>query len=527
MGGSVEPAGPTGSVHPAEGTPEPSRTADIGGRIKRVAVASAVAQFLGEAITLAQTVVVARLLSPAEVGLFAAGTVLTSFLAEFSEGGLRAALINREHDVERAAQTVFWATLTAGVGMSIGALAAAPIIGIVFDSSTAAMIAAVSSGGLVLYALANVPEAFLQRAFSVQRRLIVGPSVAVAFAVVTITLAALGAGVWALVAGTYASYLTLTGLVWLLTDWRPGRAKGSVALWRELARYGFPLIMGSIVIKVRQLAEQVVVGRVLDTATLGQYRYGYRIARIPVMALVEIVAYALFPAFSRLAQAGRIRGAFVRAAAAVTFAAAPISFLLLAVGEQMVVIVLGDPWRIAGHFVVATAGLGLGQAFGMVSAEAIKGSGQTSLINRLTITELIVGLGLLLGLVGPFGLIGVGISISATALLIGVQYLFIARRAVGAGGGALLRAVVAPVLAAAAAAAATRALDVLVLRSDTQQELLGVVFLLLDGLAFLTVYLGLLAAFDRRQLIDLVAMVRRRPAPGPTDTAAAPGDEPS
>ncbi len=77
------------------------------------------AQAIGELVSLVQTVVVARLLSPAEVGLFAAGTVLTAFLAEFQEGGLRSALVNRQTDVEAAAQTVFWATLINGTLMAL------------------------------------------------------------------------------------------------------------------------------------------------------------------------------------------------------------------------------------------------------------------------------------------------------------------------------------------------------------------------------------------------------------------------
>ena len=302
------------------GPDEPSATGEsgsgdaLGGRIRRVAVASTVAQGLGEGLSLLQTVVIARLLSPTEVGLFAAGTVLTTFLAEFTEGGLRAALVNREHDVDEAAETVFWGTLLTGAAMSLGALAAAPIIGAIFNSSTAGLIAAVSSGGLLLYSMANVPEAFLQREFSVKRRLIVGPAVTASFTAVSITLALLGFGVWSLVIGTYASFLTLLIAVWSLCGWRPGRARASVAVWRQLAGYGFPIVAASIGSRARQLVESVVVGRLLGTAALGQYRYGLRIARVPVNAMIEVVAYALFPAFSRIAgDAVRMRSSYLRA----------------------------------------------------------------------------------------------------------------------------------------------------------------------------------------------------------------------
>lgn len=482
----------------------------LGSRIKRVAAASAVAQAVGESVSLVQTVVVARLLGPAEVGLFAAGTVLTAFLAEFQEGGLRSALVNRQTDVEAAAATVFWATLINGMIMSVGALIAAPVIGLIFHDSTAALIAAASAGGLVLYALANVPEAFLQREFSVKRRLIVGPSTAIAFASVTITLAVLGFGVWSLVIGTYASYLALVVAVWVLHPWRPGTARASFTLWREMARYGFPLIIGSFTAKVRQLVEAVIVGRFLTTTALGYYRYGLRIARVPVNAMIEIVAYALFPAFSRMADdAERMRGAYLRALGGVTLCAAPITGLLLAVGEPTAVIVLGEPWRGAGIAVVAMSGLALGKAFASVSEEAIKGCGRTSLINRFTATELVLGLGLLV-LVIPWGLVGVGVAISLTSLVVGVQCVVTARRVIGVAPRDVLRATALPTAAAVVAAAVTGAVEMLVFHSDTHPVLIGVALLLVDGLIFLAVYVGALAVLAPATVRALGSAIRRR-----------------
>ncbi len=78
------------------------------------------------------------------------------------------------------------------------ALGIAPLVALVFDSRTAGLVAASMAGGVFLFAFTNVPEALLQREFSVRRRLVVGPAVAVSFAVVSVTLAALGlaCGAW-------------------------------------------------------------------------------------------------------------------------------------------------------------------------------------------------------------------------------------------------------------------------------------------------------------------------------------------
>jgi O-antigen/teichoic acid export membrane protein len=289
---------------------QPTPAAAAGGgslrsRIGKVAVASAAALVVGEVITLAQTVALARLLTPAEVGLFVAGGVLTTFISNFVEGGLRSGLVHRERDLDNAAATVFWATLGTGALMTLLSVAAAPLIGHVFDSRTAGVVAAAMSGGLLLYALTNVPEALLQREFSVRRRLIVGPAVSATFAAVSVSAAALGLGVWSMVLGSYASSLVWVLTLWWICDWRPRRGRASYRLWRELAAFGFPLVLGMVGDRAQKLTQAVVTGSVLGATDLGLQRYGERIARIPVMGLVEVSSVSLFPAFTRLATTGR------------------------------------------------------------------------------------------------------------------------------------------------------------------------------------------------------------------------------
>ncbi|WP_433503797.1 oligosaccharide flippase family protein [Pseudonocardia halophobica] len=478
-------------------------------RIARVAMASAGAQVIGEIISLVQTIVLARVLGPEIVGVFAAGTVLTTFLANFAEGGMRSGLIQRERDLADAAETVFRGTIVTGFLMSLGALAAAPLVAIVFDSSTAGVVAATSSGALLLYSLTNVPEAMLQREFSVKRRLIVGPTVAISFAIVSVTMALLGFGVWSLIVGTYVSYVAWVAAVWLITDWRPGRGRASFRMWRELARFGFPLVMGFVGARFQQMVESIVVGRGLSTTALGYYRYGVRISRIPVNATLEVVSNALFPAFSRIAgDTARLRASFLQALSFLTFFAAAIAGLAIALGVPAVVIVLGEPWRGAGVAVMAMAGLGLGKAFTAVSEETMKGCGRTPLLNYLTVTEVVLGIGLLL-LIIPFGLVGVGLAISLTALAVGTQGLVLVRPLAGITGAEVLRIVVPALLAAAIATASTAALEHLVLHSDTRPVVLGLAFLVVDVLAFLAVYVPLMLLLAPHTVRPIVRTIVR------------------
>lgn len=498
-----------------ESESEPLATArSLNHRIGSVAGASAIALVFGQVITLAQTVALARLLTPGEVGLFAAGTVLTTFLGNFVEGGLRSGLVHREDNLPDAAETAFWATTISGFLMALAALAASPVVGIVFHSPQAGLVAAVSSGLPFLFAFTNVPEALLQREFNVRRRLIVGPSVGVSYAIVAVVLAMLGWGVWSMVAGMYASYFVWVATVWLISGWRPGRGRASVTVWRQLSRYGFPLVLGMIGARIQTMVESVVVGRGLSSAALGQYRYGRRIATIPGQAIIEVGAIALFPAFSRIsAEPTRLKPAFLRALRWATTGAAALTGLMLALGIPAVVVVFGSPWRAAGLVVVAMAGLGLGKALISVSEEAIKGGGRTELLNWYTLTEVGLGIILPLVLIWPLGLVGVGLAVSVTALVVGVVCLWLARKVVGFSLGEVCAAVLPQLPCAAVATVVCWALEQFVLHSDSRSIPVGVLFLVFDVVIFASVYLGaltLIVPSTTRDLLRASRVVLRR-----------------
>lgn len=487
---------------------DPPDVANLSATLRRGALISAFALVIVQTTALVQVLILARLLSPLEIGLFAAGTVLSSVLLIATDGGLRAALIQRETDVEDAAETVFWASLVTGTLMSLTMLAAAPLIALVFDSRIAGLIAAAMSGTVLLQAMTNVPDGLMQRRFNFKRRLIVDPSVALSFAIVSVVLAASGFGVWSLVLASYASLLVWIVTTWLLAGWRPGRARASLRLWRQLARFAFPLLIEGIGDRCRETIETVVVGRSLSTTALGHYRYGRRIAMIPGLAVVQVCAYVLFPAFSRISgDPDRFRRAFLRALGWIWFAATPVAALIIAIGMPLAVILLGEPWRAAGIVLVALTGYGLGEALNSVCGEALKGAGRPQLLTWLTLIGL-VSLGVLLVALTPFGLVGVGLAVSLSAVLVGLVNVAMAHRVVGVPIRAVLIRLVPPVIGSLIALAIIAPLEHLVLHSDSHGAVAGLGLLALQSLLFALIYLVVLRVIAPSTIAELTGGVR-------------------
>ena len=480
----------------------------MSGLVGRVAKASALSQVFSELVSFVQTIALARLLTPTDIGIFIAGTALTGLFANFVEGGLRAGLVQRQGDLADADETVFWVTLMVGVAASLGCLAAAPVIGIIFNSRSAGLVAAATAGVLLIHSLTNVPESVLQREFSVKRRLIVGPAISVSYAVVAVGLAALGWGVWSMVAGTYAFYITWVVSLWMITSWRPGRGHVSFAMWRELARFGFPLVLAMTGFRLRTAVEALVVGRVLSTTALGFFRYGQRIAQIPQMGIIQVGATTLFPAFSRIAgDRDRFAAAYLRALHWSMVGAAAGTGLMIAAGEPAVVVLFGEQWRGAGVALVAMSGLSIGSAMQVVVMDVIKAHGRTRLINWCTLADLVLGVGFLLVLIRPFGFAGASLYISLTSLTTAAVMLGLAQLVVTVPLRRVLTVLATPMPSLLVATVAAWWLEHHVLRADSRGPILAVVLLAVDALVFCLVYLAVLTVFARPTVVTIVRSV--------------------
>ena len=483
-------------------------TAGLGGVLKRGAAMSAVGLVISQAATVVQTLVLGRLLGPVEVGVFVAGSVMIGFLGVVAEGSLSQALIHRKTDVEDAANTVLVVTFGTGLLGSLALLAASPLIGALFHNSRVGLVAAATSGLMVLHACASVPDALMKRAFQFKRQMIITPATSIVFAAVSIVFAIQGYGAWAMVIGWYASATTTIVLSWWMAKWRPFRGRFSFRIWREMAGFSLPLLLDSLTGRSREVIAQVIVGRALGTGDVGQYRYANRIASLPSLTIVTVCSHVLFPAFSRISDDNsRFRAAFLRALCWIWFAALPVGAMLVVAGQPVVVLLLGEEWRPAGAAAAAMAGIGLGVALISVAAEAIKGAGRSSLLNWLTALNIGLGVPLILLLL-PFRLVGVGIAISVTYLVVGLVGVELARGVVGVSRRETCACVGPATLAAVVAFALLLPLERFFIRSDRYPGLPGLALIVVECVLFVLIYIGALRLISPRQyrtIRDVVA----------------------
>ena len=474
---------------------------------------------LARGITLGAYIVLARLVTPVELGQFTAGSILVGIGILFAGSGMSAAVIHRRDRLEEAASTAAVATVIAGVLLSLVALAASPLIGLFFDSDTVAAVAAVMAGVLFLQSARTVPNALLQRRFSFLRRLVVEPISAIAFAVAAIVATSLGLGVWGLVVGQYASALTDLVLSWVLARWRPNLRLASVVIWRELIGYARHVIAGSTVRLIGDRIPIAVAGGFVGTASLGQFQYASRIVLTPFAFLVNGISYVVFPAFSRISDdVHRFEPAFLRALRWMVTAAMPIGFILVALGEPTAVIVFGERWSEAGEATRALALYIPAQAVAQMIGEGFKGSGRPLERTRVNAVGLVAGVLAMAALTPPLGLIGVALGVSVDAIASAGFSIRRAHRGMGIPLRPMFGAIVPQLVAALAMVAVLLPLETKVIDAASHGTRAGLALLALEVAAGSLLYVA--ALFVLRpglpgELRTLVASARGSRHPGP------------
>jgi O-antigen/teichoic acid export membrane protein len=494
---------------PNRGEGEAAAAGGLTGTVVRGTALAGSGYALSQTLTLASYLVLARLVTPTEFGQFTAGLVLVALADLYTDSGMMSALVYQRDRVNEAAATAVIATLIGGFAVSLTLLALAPLIGSFFGSATIAGVAMAASGISLVRATAVVPDALLQRRFSFLRRMVVEPAGVLAFGITGVVLTAKGFGVWGLVIAQYASVTLKAILSWGLVRWRPQLRLASYAMWRELISYGRHTIAATTVIRVGEEIPVLLLGRFTGAAPLGQFRYGRRIAALPLAMLMAAASYVLFPAFARIAtERERFQASALRALRWMAILAFVGGLIMIPLGEPLTTLAFGSVWADAGKAAMALGVFTAARGVSSLVVETLKADGRPDVVTRMNIVEVVVGSAAMIALL-PLGLVGVCIGISIGAVVRAAYAFSRAHSVVGLPLTRMLEAIRAPLLASLAMVAILYPLEALVVQAGDQGTATGLLLVALEAALGLAIYAGILHLLIPGALAEFRSLVGR------------------
>ncbi|MFI2488156.1 oligosaccharide flippase family protein [Promicromonospora kroppenstedtii] len=329
-------------------------TGTLSGRVGRALRWSTTGTVVVRLGNLGLGIVIARIVSPEEFGLYAIALTVQSVVMALADLGLSADLV-RSPDFERRTGPVAVLGLVTGGTLTLLTALSAPALASAMGGPGAAGPIAILAATFLLAGVGVVPFATLQRKLD-QRGLF--RSNAIDFgvgAVVTLVLAALGYGLVGLAVGRVAGQACGVATQFWLTRARL-RFSWDRTVARSVLAFGLPVAAANLLSWVLLSVDRVVLGNLAGAVELGFYVLAANISTWPMTLVGQALRSVTLPAFSQVRE--RARAALVPLLGPVWWAVAAAAAMLAALANPVVVLVYGARWEPAAQILVPLAVVG-------------------------------------------------------------------------------------------------------------------------------------------------------------------------
>lgn len=291
------------------------------------------------------TIVLARLLEPADFGLIAIVMVIVSLATIFSDVGLGGALIQRKKLHSAHYSSVFFFNILAGLSLTILTFYSASWIAKFYKNDLLLPVIQVASCLFLLSSLHAVQTVILKRELKYNVLTKVNLSASILSGVIGIGLALWGAGVWSLVAQLISREVFINIFIWSKTHWIP-KLEFSFKALGQLWSYGFNMFLAEMLDTLFEKADYLIIGRLFPAATLGFFHQAKQLNQFVIEYTAGSLMSVLFPVLSKIQNdLPKFKRVVIKSTGIISF----VTFLILGglylVADEFIVLLLGQKWQ--------------------------------------------------------------------------------------------------------------------------------------------------------------------------------------
>ena len=315
---------------------------NITARLTKGAVWIAATRISVNLIGLASTLLLARLLIPADFGLVAIATTITSVISSLTELSLASALVHHPDPKDSHYNGAFTLNLARAVVISLLILLLAiPISRIYHDPRLIGIMVAISSV-TALGGLANPKMILFARNLVFWQDGVLNVSQRVVGFGFAAVVAYCYRSYWALIISMLATQIAAVAVSYILVPHRPRLRLAGV---RELLSFSVWLSLGQAVNTLNWKFDHLVIGYFLGKSPLGFYTIGDNLAVLPTREATTPIAQTLFPGFSKVkGDPNRLRAVYQKGQSLLCSIALPVGFGFIFICRPLILITIGVKW---------------------------------------------------------------------------------------------------------------------------------------------------------------------------------------
>jgi O-antigen/teichoic acid export membrane protein len=295
-------------------------------------------------LQMGSTIVLARLLTPADYGLIEMVTVIIRFVQLFKDLGLSNATIQQSEISHEQVSTLFWINIALSSAIALLVALIAPFVAEFYGQPDLEKITLALASIFIFSGLTVQHQALLMRKMEFASLAKVDVVSILAGAIAAIVSAMCGAGYWALVILQLATNIVNAIGIWIYCRWRPGLPSRKADVSSMLA-FGGNLTGFNAVNYFSRNLDNILIGRVWGDQALGLYGKAYQLILLPIQQINNPISNVALPTLSRLQnQPEQYRRYYLKAILLIVTIGMPVVAFMFACTDLLILAILGEQW---------------------------------------------------------------------------------------------------------------------------------------------------------------------------------------
>ncbi len=305
-----------------------------------------VQQLLG----LAFGIILGRLLDPSDYGMTAMLAVFSVIANELQSSGFKTGLINLQEPRHEDYNAVFWFNVVAGALIYAVLFLAAPLIARFYGNPALIPLSRYVFLGFVFSSFGMAQSAYLTKQMQIKQIAKCGMTATLTSSLVSVAMAAMGFGYWAL-ATQYLMYIAVnTLLLWCFSAWRPTLSPltSHLSPLKRLFPFSFRIMLSAIFTQLNANIMNLLLGRFYGEANTGHYNQAYQWSSKCFLLVGNMLKQVDQTVLVGLREERERQLAVLRKMVRFTaFISFPLLFGLAIVSHEFIMLAIGEKWAFA------------------------------------------------------------------------------------------------------------------------------------------------------------------------------------
>lgn len=462
------------------------------------------ATILTEILNFARSVILARLLTPADFGIVGMALLWISLSLVLTELGVGQALIHMQSDDSATWDTAWWISAARGALLCGLLVLIAPWAEAFFTAPGLAVYLRVLAITVLLGNLQSMGLVQWQRDMAFLKLKSVGLIAEVAALLAAAYVAWQTRSPWALVVASVVRSLVFFVIPYVMHSYRPSR-RFQTEIAGRILRYSIRMLGSGVLAYGCVEGDAVLVGKVLGATDLGLYRLAGRLSNLPATMVSQVLMQIMFPVYAQIQESReRQLDVYLKVLQAASFLAFAIATLLAMTAREIVILVYGTQWLAMVPAFIVMCWLGAARSLGGLASPLFQAVGKPQVVVRLLFLQLIVLAVAIYPLTISLGIWGTALAATVAAISNQFAVFYELSRYFRTSVLSLARQIYPFLSAALLAVIACLVVGRLVTPSSPWLALI------VHGVTTGLVYVGVVAVMLRRNLMDVVGVIMSR-----------------